>query len=86
MLAKRIIFDFVLIIFAITLPWWVSLVLALAAIFYFEKFYETIFIGLIIDSIYGSSVVFSAFPYLITTISAVFALLIIHFKKNLIMY
>ena len=86
MLAKRIIFDVILIICMITFPWWVGIVLALAALFYFEKFYEAVFVGLFIDSIYGSSVVFPNFSYLITIISALVTFLIVRFKNNLIMY
>ena len=85
-MVKRIIFDLILLIVVITLPWWISVILAFAGLFYFEKFYEVIFVGLFIDSIYGSSVVFPDFPYLITTISALVTLFVVRFKKSLIMY
>ena len=86
MILKRVIFDLILILVAITLPWWISVILALAGLFYFDKFYEAIFVGLLIDSIYGSIFVLPKFPYLMTTIFVIVTLLSVRFKKSLIMY
>ena len=83
---KRVVFDIILIAVVVLLPWWVSVILSLAAIFYFNNFFEAAFVGLLLDSLYGTSSVFSDFPYLLTTIFTLITLFLIYFKKKLVMY
>ena len=37
------------------LPWWVPVILACAGLFYFDRFYEIILIGLFFDILYHSA-------------------------------
>jgi hypothetical protein len=87
MILKRIIFDLIILfILFILFPWWVSVIFAFAGLFYFERFYEAVIVGLLIDSIYGSFIILPNFPYFMTTCFFIITILIIRFKKNLIMY
>ncbi len=67
------------------LPWWMVLSIVLSAMFYFDRYYEVIIIGLIADVLYGSFYAVN-FPYPITLLSLIFLYIISNFKKNLIAY
>ena len=82
----RIIFGVIIILAAFLTPWWVSLILALFGLFYFDKLYEVVFVGLIIDSLYGSSSFFFDIPYPLTITMLVVFYLAEKFKKQLMIY
>lgn len=66
-------------------PWWVPLILACAALFYFQSYYEIIFIGLIFDIVYHSaSTVFGLYGF--TLISCALFVLVKQIKQRLILY
>ena len=44
-------------------PWWVSIVLAAVAFFYFNEFIELVLTGLLIDTLYAPHQVFSLSSY-----------------------
>ncbi len=67
------------------LPWWVVLVLALAALFFFETYYEIVVLGLICDVLYASSHTFFGL-YGLTLISGLLLIIVGQIKKRLIMY
>lgn len=49
----RVILDILIIIGIAIFPWWFSLALVIFGIFVFQSFYEAVFFGAIIDSIYS---------------------------------
>ena len=84
-MALRVILGILSIVSVFFLPWWFVFLIALALLFYFEKFYEVIIIALLADIIYGSEH-FISFPYAITFIAIIFLYIVTKFKKNLIAY
>ncbi len=67
------------------LPWWVVLTFALAALFFFDTYYEIIALGLICDVLYASSHTFFGM-YGLTLISGLLLIIVGQIKKRLIMY
>lgn len=67
------------------LPWWVVLVLTLAALFFYETYYEIVALGLICDVLYASSHTFFGL-YGLTLVSALLLVAVGQIKKRLIMY
>ena len=49
---QRLLADIVLVLAVFLLPWWFSALLAVAALLYFETFFEIIFLGLMVDALY----------------------------------
>lgn len=67
------------------LPWWVVVICASAALFYFENFYEIILIGLCFDILYHSAhTSFGLYGFIL--IACVLFLLVKQIKKRLIVY
>lgn len=62
---KRILADIALFLSIVLLPWWISAPALIAALFYFESYYESIFGGFFIDSLYmlSNKNFFAAFPF-----------------------
>lgn len=79
-------FGVLTILASILLPWWLSIVLALACAFYFKLFFEIVIVGLIIDSIYGSGVIGYHFSYLFTLVMTIIFIMILKLKDSLSMY
>lgn len=52
----RIISYFVLLASILSMPWWLSLVLVGAFLFYFNKYYEAVFFALLSDIVYATPV------------------------------
>ncbi len=67
------------------LPWWVVLIFALAALFFFETYYEIVVLALICDVLYASSHSFFGL-YGLTLISGLLLITVGQIKKRLIMY
>ena len=67
------------------LPWWAVLVLALAALFFYEPYYDILALGLICDVLYSSTHSFFGL-YGFTLISGVLLIIVGQIKKRLIMY
>lgn len=66
-------------------PWWASLILVLAASFYFDVYYEIILIGLIFDILYHSTnTMFGLYGF--TLISCLLFIVIKQIKQRLILY
>jgi hypothetical protein len=84
LLLKRILASLIFIYLGFSLPWWLVLILGFALSFYFNNYYEYVLAGLIIDSIYGQVFVFENFSFIFTLITLVLCLIIIKFKKQLL--
>jgi hypothetical protein len=66
-------------------PWWISLILVCAALFYFKTFYEIILIGLFFDVLYHSTNTgFGLYGF--TLISCVIFVFVAQIKQRLIVY
>jgi hypothetical protein len=50
---KRVIFDIILFASIFILPWWISVLLAFMGIFLFNNFYEFIFSGVVVYSLFS---------------------------------
>lgn len=84
---SRILFGIILILSAFLLQWWISFVLSLVGLFYFNKLYEVIFVGIIIDSLYGSGInipLFENFNFFFTIVLIIALILISKFKTRLL--
>ena len=84
---KRVLFDILLLISVLMLPWWLSVVLALGGIFVFKNFYEFIVAGVIMYSLYaipGTGFLSSPFwfPFLIGVLYIAIQII----KRNIILY
>ncbi len=49
---KRVIFDIIMLLCALLLPWWTSAILAMMGMFLFFQFYEFLGVGVLIYSLY----------------------------------
>lgn len=79
---RRIAVDVFLLIAAFLLPWWATIALAAAAALVFARFYEIIFIGIIIDSLYSTPVAeFYRFQFAVTLL-AIIVLVATEFLKS----
>ncbi|MEK9185135.1 MAG: hypothetical protein AAB866_03170 [Patescibacteria group bacterium] len=63
----------------IIFPWWFYVLLSIIALFYFDDFYEIIFIGLAMDSLYTTGLKN-------TFLALVFFIISIYLKKILIFF
>ena len=54
---------------AFLLPWYFTVLLALIGLFLFEDFYEIIFVGLLFDSLYGTSLYYTLIATVLFIIS-----------------
>lgn len=83
-MVKRIIFDSILILALLFVPWWVVLVLGITATFYFTSYYEFIALGVVFDLLY-STIQGASFGYgmLGFIVSVTLFLLIARIKREL---
>lgn len=81
---KRVLYGAFLIISAFILPWWIPVIFSLIGIFYFDNLYEIIFVGLIIDTLYGANLSLAGLD-IVFTISLTVALYVLtNVKKSLL--
>ena len=81
---KRVLYGAFLIISAFILPWWIPVIFSLIGIFYFDNLYEIIFVGLIIDTLYGANLSLVGLD-IVFTISLTLALYVLtNVKKSLL--
>lgn len=72
-MALRITLDIVLFFALLLLPVWMSMFVVLVLTFYFEKYIEALFAGLILDSLHGGPVAtLLNFQFVFTAVSAIF--------------
>jgi membrane protein implicated in regulation of membrane protease activity len=65
---------------------WISILVSLCLLFYINNYYESIFFGLLIDSIYGSNVLSDSFKYNTLLFSVIIFILVFYLKKVIIKY
>jgi len=84
---KRVIFDIILFVSLLILPWWVSVLLAITGIFIFNNFYEFIFSGVVVYSLFSlPSDRLIASP-IFFSLSVVFLYIVVQIiKNNIILY
>lgn len=84
---KRIILNIILFISVIICPWWVSVILALAILYYLKNFPEIVVYGLILDIYYGKlSPSFHILDYRFTLLFLVLLFTSFFIKKRLKFY
>ncbi len=83
-LFKRILFSIIYLYCAFILPWWLVIVLGIILLFYFKNFYDFIFAGLILDSLYGDIISVQNFYFIFTLITTILTVFVINFKKKLL--
>ncbi len=84
---KRIIFDVLLFISALTCPWWFTALFSIAILYYFKNFNELILFGLIMDILYGRlSANFHWWDYKFTVFFLILLISSIYIKKRLKFY
>jgi len=52
-MTKRILFDLVLVMAVFYAPWWFVFPVVSLGAFYFSPYYEAIFVGMLVDVLYG---------------------------------
>jgi hypothetical protein len=82
---KRVLFGIFLILSIFIFPWWISFLLSLLGLFYFENLYEVIVVGLGIDVLYGVHFNVLGFDLFFTIIMLVIFYLITVFKRQIIL-
>jgi hypothetical protein len=80
----RILYGLFIILCAFLAPWWVSTVFSILGLFYFEKLFEVIVVGIIIDSLYGANLEIFHFNFIFTLIFIILFYGISHLRKNLL--
>lgn len=51
----RIVTDIVILVSFFVFPWWFSLLLAISSLFIFDNYFEALFFGFLLDTLYGST-------------------------------
>ena len=68
-------------------PWWLVFIFVLAAALYFERYYEAVFFGLIMDAIYAVPISKFSGIILVSSVTALILIVIVEFlKKRLYFY
>jgi hypothetical protein len=84
---KRTILDILLFLFVIVCPWWVTMIFAIAILYYLRFFTEIVLFGLLMDIYYGSfSTTFHIMDYKFTLLFFVLLLTSFFIKKRLKFY
>jgi len=83
----RIFVNTILFLSVFYLPWWVTIFFVVIGIFLFKNFYEGIFVGLLIDLLYGTGAKeFYGIWFVFTVSTAIFFILGERIKKNIRVY
>ncbi|MGM0482681.1 MAG: hypothetical protein ACQEP6_02345 [Patescibacteria group bacterium] len=82
LMVGRIIISLLLVFFVVLTPWWLYISLIVFFIFFFSRYYEALFLGVLIDSLYGHSV-FLHFPAFFTVSIAILLVISISFRGKL---
>ena len=80
----RVLVDILLVLGALLLPWWLALAVSVGFFFVFPRFYELLFIALLIDLLYGIPLErFKDFQFVLSLSTGVLFLLLTTFKKRM---
>lgn len=86
-ISQRILLDIVIVLSVFYLPWWISAILVAIGAFFFDKFYEIFFIGLLLDILYGvKTEKFYGVWFIFTVVFTLIYIIIKYFKKNIRSY
>ncbi|MEY4440616.1 MAG: hypothetical protein RLY49_242 [Candidatus Parcubacteria bacterium] len=81
----RIVIRILILLSPFFLPWWLVIIFTLAALFYFETYYEIFLIGLFFDVLYHSAnTKFGLYGFIL--IACILFVLVKQIKKRLILY
>ncbi len=84
---RRILVDILLILSIFFFPWWLTLGLSLIALFYFDNFYEILFLGIGIDSLYNATIaIYHPVEFVATIIAIVLFVGVTILKNRLRLY
>ena len=78
----RVVINIIVVLLILLTPWWVYLSTLLFLIFYFNFYYEAVFLSIFIDALYGPSVILD-FPLFFTFSTVILLLGSRTVKKNL---
>lgn len=88
---KKLLLEIILFLVILVAPWWVSVLFALALLYYFKSFNEIILFGLVIDILYnkfspGVWDIFNFFGFRFTFFFLILLLISYFVKKRLKFY
>ncbi len=84
---KRVLVDIFLILSLFLFPWWITLAAGLIMLFIFDDFYEILFLGLGIDSLYNATIpIYYSFQFVSTIIAIVLFVGVTMLKNMLRLY
>lgn len=69
----RIFSGILMVFFVLLTPWWLYFSLLIFFLFYFDFYYESVFIGFLIDTLYGPLPLYG-FPFLFTLLATIIVL------------
>ena len=79
----RIILDILLFVAVFIVPPWLVLLVASLCLFLFKDFYEIIFLGIIMDFLFGVPTQFFVFPVIYTLLASIIFLIRISLRNHL---
>jgi hypothetical protein len=83
----RIFVDILLILSLFIFPWWLVLILATIALFIFPAFYEILFLGVLMDSLYNAPIArFHQVEFVVTLVTAFLFVIAEILKRRLRFY
>ena len=69
---RRFLADILTVLVAFLFPWWVAFILAAALCFVFGRYYELLFLALLLDLLYGGTGTrFGGFPFILSALALV---------------
>ncbi|HRY31128.1 MAG TPA: hypothetical protein P5328_01950 [Candidatus Paceibacterota bacterium] len=80
----RVSYSLFIILCAFVAPWWISVVFSILGLLYFEKLYEVMVVGIVLDSLYGFNVEIFSFGFIFTLFLIIVFYLISNLRKNLL--
>ncbi len=84
---RRIFADILLLISLFLFPWWAAMLFGVAGLFIFSSFYEILFLGIGIDSLYNAPIApFHHFQFVITLLAVFLFVIAETLKRRLRFY
>ncbi len=81
----NLLFRIALVASSFLIPWWLVLILVLAALFFYDAYYEIILIGFVCDVLYGTIDTVLG-QYALTLSACILFIVVYQIKKRLILY
>jgi hypothetical protein len=81
---RRIFADIVLFLSIFFVPWWLVVAFAVVGLFTFSSFYEILFLGIVLDSLYNAPIApFRHFQFVVTLLCVFLFVVIEALKRRL---